>query len=162
MWPSSSNAALPPIFVFKPLIPHLPILYLLPLPLHLRLLLLAVLLRSILPLPLLTPSGFFNGMLEVFEPGALNCYTFFRNIPLIYSVSRNPIFTHIPFSGFLHSLLCVPIAPTPVWHSLSPDATHASGSVIIFIRQGLSFSELSTSFLSIRSIPTLLCRGQHL
>ena len=32
---------------------------------------------------------------------------------------------------------------------LSPDATHASSSVIIFIRQGLSFSELSTSSLSL-------------
>ena len=31
---------------------------------------------------------------------------------------------------------------------LSPDATHASGGVVIFIRQGLSFSELSTSSLS--------------
>ena len=31
---------------------------------------------------------------------------------------------------------------------LSPDATHASGVVIIFVRQGLSFSELSTSSLS--------------
>ena len=28
---------------------------------------------------------------------------------------------------------------------LSPDATHASGGVVIFVRQGLSFSELSTS-----------------
>ena len=31
---------------------------------------------------------------------------------------------------------------------LSPDTTHASGGVIIFVRQGLSFSELSTSSLS--------------
>ena len=31
---------------------------------------------------------------------------------------------------------------------LSPDATHASCGVIIFVRQGLSFSELSTSSLS--------------
>ena len=31
---------------------------------------------------------------------------------------------------------------------LSPDATHASGGVVIFIRQDLSFSELSTSSLS--------------
>ena len=31
---------------------------------------------------------------------------------------------------------------------LSPDASHASGGVVIFVRQGLSFSELSTSFLS--------------
>ena len=31
---------------------------------------------------------------------------------------------------------------------LSRDTTHASGGVIIFVRQGLSFSELSTSSLS--------------
>ena len=31
---------------------------------------------------------------------------------------------------------------------LSPDATHASGGVIIFVRQGLSFSELSASTFS--------------
>ena len=31
---------------------------------------------------------------------------------------------------------------------LTPDATHASGGVVIFVRQGLSFSELSTSSLS--------------
>ena len=31
---------------------------------------------------------------------------------------------------------------------LSPDATHASGGVIIFVKQGLSFSELSTSSFS--------------
>ena len=32
---------------------------------------------------------------------------------------------------------------------LSPDTTHASGGVIIFVRQGLNFSELSTSSLSL-------------
>ena len=32
---------------------------------------------------------------------------------------------------------------------LSRDATHASGGVVIFVRQGLSFSELSTSSLSL-------------
>ena len=32
--------------------------------------------------------------------------------------------------------------------TLSPDVTHASGGVIIFVRQGLSFSELSTFSLS--------------
>ena len=31
---------------------------------------------------------------------------------------------------------------------LCPDATHASSGVVIFVRQGLSFSELSTSSLS--------------
>ena len=32
---------------------------------------------------------------------------------------------------------------------LSPDTAHASGGIIIFVRQGLSFSELSTSSLSL-------------
>ena len=32
---------------------------------------------------------------------------------------------------------------------LSPDTTHTSGGVVIFVRQGLSFSELSTSSLSL-------------
>ena len=32
---------------------------------------------------------------------------------------------------------------------LSPDAMHTSGGVIIFVKQGLSFSELSTSSLSL-------------
>ena len=32
---------------------------------------------------------------------------------------------------------------------LSPDATHASDGIVIFVRQGLSFSELSTSSLSL-------------
>ena len=39
---------------------------------------------------------------------------------------------------------------------LSPDATHASGGVIIFVRQGLSFSELSTSSFFLRYTPTLI------
>ena len=33
-------------------------------------------------------------------------------------------------------------------YSISPDASHASGGVIIFVRQGLFFFELSTSSLS--------------
>ena len=102
-----------PTLVSKPLIPHPLIIYLLPLPPHLRPLLLAALLRllpSLLPLNL---SGFFKGMLEVFEPGALNYFTFSRPTLLTLSASRNPIFTHLPFSGFLDSLLCVLIAPTP-------------------------------------------------
>ena len=38
---------------------------------------------------------------------------FFLPILLTLSVSRNPILTHHPLSGFLDSLLCVLIAPTP-------------------------------------------------
>ena len=63
--------------------------------------------------PPLTPSGFFNGMLGVSEPGALNCYTLFRLIPLTLFVSRNLILIYLPLTGSLDSLLCDPMAPTP-------------------------------------------------
>ena len=79
--------------------------------------------------PPLTLSGFFNGMLEVFKPGALNYFTFSRPILSILSASRNPILT--PLSGF--STL-----RSDCTHSrsgiLSPDAPHASGGVVIFVR----------------------------
>ena len=102
-----------PNLVSKLLISHLPILYLLPLPPHHRFLLLAVLLRLLPPLPPLTLSGFFNGMLEVFEPGSLNYFTFSSPILSTISASRNITSTHLPLSGFLNSLLCVLIARTP-------------------------------------------------
>ena len=131
--------------VSKPPILHLPILYSLPLPLHHRPLLLAVLLCLLPPLLPLTLSGFFNGMLEVSVPEALNYFTFSRPIQSTLSASRNPILTLLPLSGFsaLRSDRTHSRSGT-----LTPDATHASGGVVIFVRQGLSFSELSTSSLS--------------
>ena len=84
-------------------------------------------------------------MLRVSKPGALNCYTLFRLIPLTLFVSRNLTLIYLPFSGFsalrsngTHSRFGM----------FSIDVTDASGSVIIFVRQGLSFYELSTSSLS--------------
>ena len=138
-----------PTLVSQPLIPHLPILYLLPLPPHHHPLLLAVLLCLLLHLLHLTLSGFFNGMLGVFEPGTLNYFTFFRPVLSTLSASRNPILTHlssfrIPGFSALRS---------DRTHSrsgiLSPDGMHTSGGVITFVMQGLFFSELSTSFLSL-------------
>ena len=85
-------------------------------------------------------------MLEVFEPGALNYSTFFHPILSTLSAFRNPILTPLPLSGFsaLHS---------DCTHSqsgiLSPDTTHTSGGIVIFVMQGLSFSELSISSLSL-------------
>ena len=111
--PSSANAALSPHpslqtsyppsahYISSPSAPH-----------H-RPLLLAILLHLLPPLLPLTLSGFFNEMLEVFEQGALNYSTFFHPILSTLSAFRNPILTHLPFSGFLDSLLCVLIAPTP-------------------------------------------------
>ena len=130
-------------------IPHLPILYLLPLPLHHRPLLLAIFLR------LLTLSGFFNGMLEVSEPGALNYFIFYRPIQLILSASRNPILTHLSLSGFLDSLLCVLIAPTPgqAFSLLMPRTPVAASSFL----SGRAYpfpNFLPPLFL--RSIPTLI------
>ena len=94
------------------LIPLLPTLYLLPLHPHHCLVLLAVFLHLLLPLPL-TPSGFFNGMLEVSKPGALNFYTFFHVILLTLFLSRDLILTYLPLSRSLDSLLCDLITPTP-------------------------------------------------
>ena len=102
-----------PTLVSKPLIPHLPILYRLPLPPHHRPLLLTFLLRLLPPLLPLTLSGFFNGMLDVFEPEALNYFTFSRPTQSSLSTSRNPISTHFPLYGFLDSLLCNWIASIP-------------------------------------------------
>ena len=101
-----------PTLAFKSFIPLLPILSLLPLLSHHRILLRDVLLRLLFPLPL-TLSGFFNGMLVIFQLGALNCYIFFRPILLTISVSRNLILTHFPLFGSVDSLLCDLIASTP-------------------------------------------------
>ena len=57
--------------------------------------------------------GFFNGMLGVSEPGALNCYTFFRLIPLTLFISRNLTSIYLPLFGSLDSLLCNSMASTP-------------------------------------------------
>ena len=133
-----------PILVFKSFIRGRPILYLLALPPHHHPLHPAVLLRLLLSFPL-TPSGFFNGMQEVFKPEALNVVTFFRPILLTLSVSRNPILTHLPFSGFFALRSDRTYSRSGIF---SPDATHASSGVIIFVTKNLSFSELFTSSLS--------------
>ena len=141
--------------VSKPLIHHLPILYSLSLPLHHRPLLLVVLLRLLPPLLPLTPSGFFNGMLEVSVPGALNYFTFYCPIRSILSVSRNPILTLLPLSGFLDSLLCVLIAPTPgLAFSLVMPRTLAAASSFSSGRAYPFLNFLPPLFL--RSIPTMI------
>ena len=82
-------------------------------------------------------------MLEVCEPGALNCYTLSRLIPLTLFVSRNLTSIYLRLSGSLDSLLCYLIAPTPGL-AFSSDTTHPSSGVMIFVRQGISLSELSS------------------
>ena len=104
--------------------------------------------------PPLTLSGFFNGMLEVFEPGALNYFTFFRPILSTLSAFRNPILTHLPLSGFLDSLLCPLIAPTPsLASSLLMPRTPAAALPFSSDRAYPFLNFLPPLFL--RSIPTL-------
>ena len=144
-----------PILVFKLLIPRRPILYLLPLSPHHRPLLLAVLLRLLPSFLPLTPSEFFNGMLEIFEQGALNYFTFFRPILLILFVSSNSILTHLPLSGFLDSLLCVLIVPTAgLAFSLLMPRTIAAASSFSSVRAYPSLNFLPPLLLC--SIPTLI------
>ena len=105
--------------------------------------------------PPLTLSGFFNGMLEVFQPGALNYFTFSRPILSTLSASRNPTLTHLPLSGFLDSLLCALIAPTPGL-AFSPPIPCTLAAALSFLsgRAYLFLNFLSPLFF--RLIPTLI------
>ena len=124
--------------VSKPLIPHLLILYLLPLPLHHRPLLLAVLLRLLLSLP---PDP-----LRVLQwnAGGLRA----RSTELLHFFSTHPVDLICIQESNLNSSSSFRIPGFSVLHSdrthsrsgiLSPDATHASSGVAIFVRQDLSF-----------------------
>ena len=106
----------------------------------------------------LTLLGFFNGMLEVFEPGALNYFTFFGPIQSTLSAFRNPILIHLPVSGFLGFLLCVLIAPTPgLASSLLMPRTPAAALLFSSDRAYPSLNFLPPFFL--RLIPTLIMYG---
>ena len=104
--------------------------------------------RLLLPLPLLTPLGFFNGMLAVSERGALNYYIFFGPILLTLSLFRNLISTHLPLSGSVDSLLCDWIAPTPGFaFSLVMPRTLAVTSSLLSGRANPSLNFLALFFL---------------
>ena len=118
-------------------------------PPHHLLLLLAVFLRLLPPLPL-TLLGFFHKMLEVFEPEALNYFS------TNYFLSSHPVYLICILESNLHSCSSFQIPGFSALRSdrthsrssiLSRDATYASGGVVTFVRQGLYFSEIFTSFL---------------
>ena len=75
IWPPVLIQHSHPTLAFKPLIFFPPTLYLLPLPPHHRLMLLAVSLYLLLPLLLLNSLRVLQWNAGVSEPGALNCYT---------------------------------------------------------------------------------------
>ena len=108
--------------------------------------------------PPLNLSGFFNGMLEVFEPETLNYFTFFCPILSTLSALRNLILTPLSLSQILGSLLCALIAPTaglafspPIPRTLAAALSFSSGRAYLF----LNF--LPPPFL--RLIPTLIMWG---
>ena len=76
----------------------------------------------------------------VSEPGALNCYPFFRLIPLTLSLSRNLTLIHLSISGSLDFLLCDLIAPTP--------------GLALFLLMPLTLAASSSSFSSGRAYPS--------
>ena len=80
-----------------------------------------------------------------------------RSTELLHFLSSHPVDLIFIHESILNSSSSFRIPGFSAWRSdcthsrsgiLSPDATHASGGVVIFVRQGLSFSELSTSSLS--------------
>ena len=100
----------------------------------------------------LTPSGFFNGILGVYKPGALNFYIFFRLIRLTLLVSRNLTLIHLPLSGSLDSLFCDLIAPSPgLAFSLLVPRTLATTSFFLSARAYLSRNFLPPLFLRLTS-----------
>ena len=147
----SANAAPRPTLAFKPLNLLPSTSYLVLLYRHHRFMFLAVFLYRLLPLP----SGFFNEMLEISEA---------RSTKLLHFVSFHPV-DHICIQvSNLNSSFSFPISGFSAMRSdrthsrsgiLSPDSTHTSNGIIIFVRQGLSFFELSTS-LFLRLILTLI------
>ena len=137
-----------PTLAFKPLILFLPTLYLLPLHPHHRLMLLAVFLYLLLSLPL--PNS-----LRVLQWNAGGLQP--RSTKLLHFISFHPVdLIYIQKSNLnLSSSVWIPGFSALRSHGthsrsgiFSTDVADASGGVIIFVKQGLSFSELSTSSLS--------------
>ena len=133
---------------FKPLILFPPTLYFLPLHPHHRLMLLAVSLYPQLSLPL--PNS-----LRVLQWNAGGLQA--RSTKLLHFISSHPVdliyiqesnlnsFSSFRIPGFSALLSQGTHSRSGIF---STDVADASGGVIIFVKQSLSFSELSTSSLS--------------
>ena len=143
-----------PTLVSKLLIPHLPILYLL---------------SPALPPPSLAPGYTSAPPASSSPPDSLRVLQWnaeglrARSTELLHFLSSHPVDLICIQESNLNSSSSFRIPRFSVLRSdrthsrsgiLSSDATHASAGVVIFVGQGLSFSELSTT--SLRSIPTLI------
>ena len=146
--PASANAAISPHSRLQTSYAPLPIIYLLPLPFHHYPLLLAFLLRLLPPLP---PDS-----LRVLQWNAGGLQV--RSTELLHFLSSHPVDLICIQKSNLNSSSSFWIPGFSALRSdrthprsgiLSSDTTHASGGIVIFVRQGLSFSELFTSSLSL-------------
>ena len=137
-----------PTLVSKPFIPHLLMIYLLPLPPPPP---------SLAPGCLSAPPVSFplHDSLRVLQWNAGGLQA--RSTELFHFLSSHPVDLICIQESNLNSSFSFRIPGFSVLHSdrtysrsgiLSSDTTHASGGVVIFVRQGLSFSELSTTSLS--------------
>ena len=138
-----------PTLIFKPLILFPLTLYLLPLHPHHQFMLLVVALYFLLYLPL--PNSF-----RVFQWNAVGLRA--RSTKLLHFISFHPVdLIYIQESNLnLSSSFRIPGFSALQSHGthsrsgiFSTDVADASGGVIIFVKHGLSFSELSTSSLSL-------------
>ena len=138
-----------PTLTFKLLILFPPTLYLLPLHPHDRLMLLGVSLYLLLSLPLHNSLGVLQ-----WNDGGLRA----RSTKLLHFISSHPVvLIYIQESNLnLSSSFWIPGFSALQSHGthsrsgiFSTDVADASGGVIIFVRQGLFFSELSTFSLSL-------------
>ena len=144
-----------PILTSKPLILFPPTLYLLPLHPHHRLMLLAVSLYLLLSLPL-------HNSLRVLQWNAGGLQA--RSNKILHFLSSHPVDLICIWESnlSLSSSFRIPGFSALRYHGthsrsgiFSTNVTDASGGVIIFVRQGLFFSKLSTSSLFCLA-PTLI------
>ena len=109
----------------------------------------------------LKPSRFFDVMLGVFNPGALNYFTLFHLILLTVFVSRNVTLIHLPFSESLDFLLSDLIASTPGLAFFLPiPRTLVAASSFLFGRPYSFLNFLLPLFL--RLTPTLDYAGVNI
>ena len=146
-----------PILAFRPIILFPPTSYLLPLHPHHRFMLLAVSFYLLLLLLFLPDS------LSILQWNAGGLQT--RSTELLHFISSHPIDLICIQESNLNSFSSFRIPEFSALQSdrsnsrsgiFSTDVTGASGGVIIFGRQSLSFSELSISSVSLRLTPILI------
>ena len=143
-----------PTLAFKPLILFPPTVYFLALHPYHRLMLLVVSLYHLLPLPLRKQPG--PGLPQ---GSSMECWGLLaRSTELLRFISSHPVYLICIQKSNLNLFSSFRI---PGFSALQSDGTHsrsgifftnvtdASGGFLIFVGQGLSFSELSTSFLSL-------------